>query len=83
FANKWIGQILLNFNEVQQAIPYLEKAHHEDSGDPQLLYSLSGAYALQAEYQKAKEKLDALYKIAPDFQDPYKLKEQLERAIIK
>ncbi len=79
FANKWIGQILLSFNEVQQAIPYLEKAHREDSKDPQLLYSLSGAYALNGEYQKAKEKLEALYKIVPDFQDPYNLKGQLER----
>ncbi len=83
FANKWIGQILLRFNEVQQAIPHLEKAYQENPSDPQLLYGMSGAYALKGEYQKAKEKLDALYRIAPDFQDPYRLKEQLERMIKK
>lgn len=83
FANKWIGQILLSFNDVEQSIPYLEKAHAEAPGDPQLLYSLSGAFALTAQYQKAKAKLDELYRIAPGFQDPFNLKGQLDRLINK
>lgn len=83
FATKWIGQILLNFNEVKQSIPYLEKAHQQQPGDPQLLYSLSGAYALNAQYEQARELLNELYKIAPDFQDPYDLKTQLDRMLKK
>jgi len=81
FANKWIGQILLNNNEIKQSIPYLEKAYEKESQDPQLLYSLSGAYALNAQYKKAREILNELYKIASDFQDPYDLKGQLDRMI--
>ncbi|HEX9972475.1 MAG TPA: GDSL-type esterase/lipase family protein [bacterium] len=83
FANKWIGQILLNFNEVKESIPYLEKAHEQDPGDPQLLYSLSGAYALSAQYRQARELLSELYKIVPDFHDPYNLRNQLDRMLSK
>ncbi|MBC8181619.1 hypothetical protein H8E88_10900 [candidate division KSB1 bacterium] len=79
YANKWIGQILLNYNEVKQSLPYLEKAYKEDSKDPQILYMLSGAYALNAQYKQSKDVLNKLYKIAPDFKDPMNLKEQLER----
>jgi tetratricopeptide (TPR) repeat protein len=81
YANKWIGQILINYNETEQSIPFLEKALKQDPTDPQLLYSLSGAYALNAQYKQAKEKLSELHKIVPDFQDPYNLKAQLDRVI--
>jgi len=52
YANKWIGIILLNYKQVKQSIPYLEKAYKQNPRDPQLLYSLSGAYALNAQYKK-------------------------------
>jgi lysophospholipase L1-like esterase len=81
YANKWTGQILLNYNEVKQSLPYLEKAYKQDPGDPQLLYSLSGAYALNGQYKPARETLNQLYKIAPGFQDPMNLKQQVSRAI--
>jgi tetratricopeptide (TPR) repeat protein len=81
FANKWIGQILLSFNEVKQSIPYLEKAHNQAPKDPQLLYSLSGAYALNAQYKQASELLSKLSTIVPDFNDPYNLRDQLDRMI--
>ena len=77
YANKWIGQILLNYNEVQKSLAYLEKAFQHDSTDPQILYSLSGAYDLNAQYKQAKELLNQLHKIAPNFKDPYDLKGQL------
>ncbi len=79
YANKWIGQILLNYNEVKQSLPYLEKAYKQDPADPQILYMLSGAYALNAQYKSAKEILNKLYKIAPDFRDPMNLRQQLSR----
>jgi len=79
FANKWIGTILLNGNQVQAAIPYLEKSFRMKGDDPQLLYNLSGAYALNAQYQKAKQMLNKLYKINPNFPDAGDLKRQLER----
>ncbi|MDZ7377129.1 MAG: tetratricopeptide repeat protein, partial [candidate division KSB1 bacterium] len=83
FANKWIGQILVNFNEIDQALHYLEKAFQENSSDPQLLYTLSGVYALKGRYQQSKKLLNELYQIAPDFKDPYNLKEQLDRVMKK
>ncbi len=81
FANKWIGTILLNRNQAQQALPYLEKAHAQNRSDPQLLYNLSGAYALTANYQKARDALDELDKIAPDFPDAGDLRRQLDRIL--
>ena len=81
YANKGIGQILLNYNEVKQSIPYLEKAYNKDPKDPQILYMLSGGYALNAQYKPAKEILNQLYKIAPDFQDTMNLKEQLNHIL--
>ena len=83
FANKWMGQILLNFNRVKQSLPYLKKAYSQNRADPQLLYSLSGAYALSSQYQKARDLLNQLYQIAPGFQDPYNLKDQLDRMLNK
>jgi tetratricopeptide (TPR) repeat protein len=83
FANKWIGQILLNENRLRESLPYLKKAYSMRSDDPQLLYNLSGAYALNAQYEKARDTLDELYRMAPNFPDTDQLKRQLDRILDK
>jgi tetratricopeptide (TPR) repeat protein len=81
FSNKWIGQINLSNNQVSTALPYLERAYQMKSSDLQLLYNLSGAYALNAQYDKAKETIDKLYAIAPNFPAARELKANLERIL--
>jgi lysophospholipase L1-like esterase len=79
YANKWIGQILLDDGFVEKSLPYLKKAYGMNSADPQVLYNLSGAYALNAQYVKAKEILDELWEIDPNFPDASVLKKQLDQ----
>lgn len=79
YANKWIGQILLQQKRVQASIPFLEQAYKMNRSDPQLLYNLSGAYALNSQFIKARETLDILEKIYPDFPGVSNLKQQLNR----
>jgi tetratricopeptide (TPR) repeat protein len=81
FANKWIGQILLNNNKVKESLPYLEKAHKMKTMDAQVLYNLSGAYAMSAQYEKASQVLDKLYKINPNFPDAEDLRRQLVKIL--
>jgi tetratricopeptide (TPR) repeat protein len=83
FANKWIGQILLNDNKVKEAIPYLEKAYNNSKNDPQLLYNLSGAYALNSQYREAKSILNVLYEVNPRFPGADLLKSQLDKILTK
>jgi tetratricopeptide (TPR) repeat protein len=79
FANKWIGQIYLNDGMVKEGLLFLEKAIKMAPNDPQLLYNLSGAYALNAQYEKSRETLTKLEKIRPNFPGAADLKQQLDR----
>jgi len=81
YANKWIGQILLDKGMTKKSLPYLEKAYELNDKDPQLLYNLSGAYALLARYEKANETLDELYQIDPTFPDAAILRRQLNQIL--
>jgi tetratricopeptide (TPR) repeat protein len=81
FAHKWIGQILLAQNQVKEAIAHLEKAQQSSPDDLQLLYNLSGAYALDSQFKKAKAVLDRLMLISPNFPDADILKHQLNRIL--
>ncbi len=79
YANKWLGTIYLNNGRVKEALPYLEKAANMSPRDPQLLYNLSGAYALNRQYDQAKESLKKLFEITPNFPDAADLKRQLDQ----
>ena len=83
FANKWIGQILLNDGKIKEAIPYLENAYNISKNDPQLLYNLSGAYALNSQYREAKTILNILYEVNPRFPGADLLKNQLDKILTK
>jgi tetratricopeptide (TPR) repeat protein len=79
YAQKWIGQILLNRNNINEALPFLERAYKMGQKDPQLLYNLSGAYAMSSQFDKARIRLDELYQINPNFPDAEYLRQQLDR----
>ncbi len=67
YSQKWIGTILLNNQQPEQAIPYLEKANSMLSNDYQLMYNLSGAYMVSGQLQKAFKLVQQIKTEAPDF----------------
>ena len=46
-------------------LPELEAGRRTDGRDPSLLYSLAAAYALTEQPERAREALDALFRVAP------------------
>jgi tetratricopeptide (TPR) repeat protein len=83
FANKWVGQIYLNNGRAKQAFPFLEKAAQQAPNDTQLLYNLSGGYALEAQYEKSRQLLERLFKIDPNFPEAAFLKRQVDSVLAK
>ena len=79
FANKWLGQILLDEGRTDSALTYLESAGKMTPSDPQLIYNLSGAYALVGQYDKARAFLEKLDRLRPNFPGAADLKRQLEK----
>jgi tetratricopeptide (TPR) repeat protein len=81
FANKWVGQIYLNNGRRKEAFPFLEKAVQQTPTDAQLLYNLSGGYALDAQYEKSQKLLERLFKIDPNFPEAAFLKRQVDSVL--
>ncbi len=81
FAHKWIGQIYLTQNKVKEALFHLEKAYQSNPNDLQLLYNLSGAYALDRQFKKSKALLERLLSLSPNFPEANLLQAQLEKAL--
>jgi len=63
FSAKWLGQIELNSGNILPAIEFLEESFMYDSTDTQVIYNLSGAYALNKEYNKALTTVKKLLKL--------------------
>jgi predicted Zn-dependent protease len=76
-----MGQILLERNQVSEALIYLEPASKKLPSDPQLLFNLAGAYAMNQQYYKAKAAIDRLINISPNFPDAKNLGMQLDKII--
>ncbi|KAA3618616.1 MAG: hypothetical protein DWQ05_06555 [Calditrichaeota bacterium] len=77
YANKWLGQIYLYKSQNQRALSHLEKAAANSKDDPQLLYNLAGAYALNRNYKAAINSLDALDRIFPNYPEAINLRAQI------
>ena len=83
YANKWIGQILLEKQQVKAALPFLKKAAKQNTQDMQTLYNLSGAYALSGAFALADSCLRILEGKQPDFPGARDLRLQLNNIIRK
>ncbi|HGY57114.1 MAG TPA: tetratricopeptide repeat protein [Caldithrix abyssi] len=81
YANKWVGQILLEKQKVKAALPFLKKAAKQNPRDVQTLYNLSGAYALIGAFAKADSCLSILESSKPDFPGAADLRAQLDRVL--
>ncbi len=67
FCTKWIGQIKLSKGDIKESIKYLEESFSYDANDQQVIYNLSGAYALNKEYDKAIKYAEMLLRINPEY----------------
>ncbi len=68
FTNKWLGQIALNKNDLNNAIIYLRKSLQFNNNDPQILYNLAGAYYNSGQIDDALNTLETCLKIAPNYE---------------
>lgn len=76
-TTKWIGNIALSNKEIDKAIKYLEESLRYNPEDVQALYNLSGAYALNKEYDKAKNTLKIVLQKDPNNAGAQALAQQL------
>ncbi len=83
FSAKWLGQIELNAGNITPAIKFLEESLMYDSTDAQVIYNLSGAYALNKEYNKSLNSLKKLMKINPKYPGAEALFNDLIRIVKK
>jgi len=77
FTSKWIGNIKLSRNEVEEAIRYLNKSLNYNNSDAQVLYNLAGAYSMTRQYNKALEVVNRSLSINPNDPKARALKAQL------
>jgi tetratricopeptide (TPR) repeat protein len=77
-ANRMIGALLLNRNDLNGAIPYLQKATQADPKDEVSLYNLAGAYALAGRRDLALETVTRLLILDPDHEAARRLAASLE-----
>lgn len=72
------GIIKMNQNKKSEALAYFEKAEAVSyKSSPGLLYNLSYAYYINADFYKAKNTFEKLNKSYPGFKDPVNLKSKL------
>lgn len=67
FTNKMLGAIEVDRRNLDRGIMLLERSLELAPNDAQALYNLSGAYALQQDFEKAVEVSDKLMNVNPNF----------------
>jgi tetratricopeptide (TPR) repeat protein len=77
YANKWIGQILLQRQQPAQAKPFLEKALSFQPDDLQVIYSLGIVNVAEDNIEGAKQSLKLVESIDPDSGQAASLKENI------
>ena len=78
FVSKWTGIIYYLTGERVKAINYLNESLRYDPDDPQTLYNLCMAYALEGQYENGREALRKCLEIAPDFPTARELYEEIK-----
>ena len=72
-AQRMIGALMLRRKEVEEAIPYLERAVALNPKDETSLYNLGGAYVLNGQSEPARETLTQLLILVPNHADAQRL----------
>jgi len=77
FCTKWIGIIDLSRKNLKNAEKYLNESLTFKGDDPQVLFNLAGAYALQNKIDTALNTLNRCLEVDPAFPGAVRLKQQL------
>ena len=77
FCTKWIGIIDLSRKNLKNAEKYLNESLTFKGDDPQVLFNLAGAYALQNKIDTALNTLNRCLEVDPAFPGAVSLKQQL------
>lgn len=72
-ARRMMGSVLLQLGRPGEAVAHLERAVALDGRDVQALYNLSGAYALQGDYARARATAERLLQQQPDHEPTRRL----------
>lgn len=81
FCAKWLGQIELTKGNTLEAINYLEESLVHNSEDEQVMYNLSGAYAIVKNYKKSYDLITKLLTKNPNHAGANKVINQLRPLI--
>jgi lysophospholipase L1-like esterase len=81
FCTKWLGIIDLSRKNLDKAVKFLNESMNYKSDDPQVLYNLAGAYALQNKFTNAYEIINRCVEVDPEFPGAAGLKQQLSAII--
>ncbi len=77
FCTKWIGIIDLSRKNLDKAVKFLNESLDYKSDDPQVLFNLAGAYAMQNNFSNAYEIINRCLQADPSFPGAAGLKQQL------
>jgi tetratricopeptide (TPR) repeat protein len=77
FTTKMLGAIEINAGNAERGVELLEESRELNPEDAQMLFNLSGGYAMLGEFQKADEVLRSLENLNPDFPGARAWRQQL------
>jgi tetratricopeptide (TPR) repeat protein len=66
FANKWLGQILINSGKAREGLPYLERARQKEPEDVQVLSNLARTHIIVGNRDLAEAALNELEALDPN-----------------
>jgi tetratricopeptide (TPR) repeat protein len=78
-AHSWIAQVYLAQNNIQSALPHLERAVQLKPDDPSCLFNLSAAYLSSGDPGKAWNSALELERVNPSFKDLARLKAKIRQ----
>ncbi|MFW6347510.1 MAG: hypothetical protein ACOC2C_02725 [Cyclonatronaceae bacterium] len=77
FTTKMLGAIEINAGNAERGVELLEESRQLKPDDAQMLFNLSGGYAMLGEFQKSDEVRRSLEQIDPDFPGARAWRQQL------
>ncbi|MBN2411083.1 tetratricopeptide repeat protein [candidate division KSB1 bacterium] len=77
-ARKWLGLVYLATGKFKESIVNLEKADNMNPDNFEVLYNLAHAYILLKQKLPAKNIIQRMEKLRPDFYDPQKIRSKLD-----
>lgn len=78
FTTKMLGAIEVDAGNPERGVRLLEKSRELEPDDAQMLFNLSGGYAMLGQFQEADEALRSLENLNPDFPGARAWRQQLD-----